>query len=109
MLLPMAMQALMAVLHYDEEMNTAFFFESIIGSVYQMMNFLLIHFVITSVGLLFVSSEISREGNEDILNNLKESVILADTETGRILFENAAAKRLNKHLMTELNISLFEN
>ena len=102
------MQSVMSVLHYGEEVNALFYVEVIGGTIWQITNFLLIHFIITSVGLLFVSSEILREGNEDILNNLKESVILAEKDTGKIVFANSSAKRLNKQLMEELNISLYE-
>ena len=98
----------MSVIHYGEEVNIVFFADVIGGTLWQMTNFLLIHFVITSVGLLFVSSEMTREGNEDILNNLKESVILAEQGTGKIVFANTSAKRLNKHLVEELSVSLYD-
>ena len=108
LLFPIIMQACMSVIHYGEEVNAVFFADVIGGTLWQMTNFLLIHFVITSVGLLFVSSEMTREGNEDILNNLKESVILAETGTGKIVFANTSAKRLNKHLVEELSVSLYD-
>ena len=55
----------------------------------------MLHFVITSVGLLFVWAELMRGGNEQILNNLKESVVLFEQKTGTIMFANTAARRLN--------------
>lgn len=56
-------QALMSVLHYNNEVTVVLFAESIMGAIWLMFNFLLIHFVVMSVGLLFVQSEMSREGN----------------------------------------------
>ena len=36
------------------------------------------HFVITSAGFLFIEAEILREGNEDLLNNLDEGLVIVD-------------------------------
>ena len=62
-----------------------------------------------SIGVLYVCSEMQREGYEDILNNMKESVIMLQNKTGTIMFANKAAKRLNTHLKEELDITLYED
>ena len=62
-----------------------------------------------SIGLLYINSEMQREGNEDILNNMKESVIILQKHTGTVMFANTAAKRLNTHLKKELGTTLYED
>ena len=49
------------------------------------------HIVINLIGLLFVDAVILREGNEQLLNDLKEGVIIMDEATGLVLFVNKAA------------------
>ena len=49
------------------------------------------HAIINLIGLLFVDAEILRAGDEQLLNDLKEGVIIMDEETGLVLFVNKAA------------------
>ena len=50
---------------------------SVLGvCVLQFINLFTIHILITKVGMIFVESEIVRIGNDQILNNLKEGVII---------------------------------
>ena len=90
-------------------MDAAFLASRVFGAFFQFTNFLGIHFVTASIGLLYVCSEMQREGTEDILNNMKESVIILQNQTGTIMFANAAAKRLNTHLKEELGATLYED
>ena len=53
------------------------------------------HIVINIVGLLFVKAEILRAGDEQLLNDLKEGVIIMDEDSGLVLFVNKAAKKFN--------------
>ena len=69
--------------------------ESIGGVVFQFFNLLAMHIVINIVGLLFVKAEILRAGDEQLLNDLKEGVIIMDEESGLVLFVNKAAKKFN--------------
>ena len=47
-----------------------------------------ISFAIIVPGQLIVKNKVMRKGNEKLLNNLKESVIIAHRDTGRLLFAN---------------------
>ncbi len=75
-------------------------------SFWQFCNFLACHFVITSVGLLYVNADMMRKSHEKILSNLKEGVVTVDKNTGRVMFANKAAKRLNKYLTEPLAMSI---
>jgi len=46
------------------------------------------------IGFLFIETEILRVGDEQLLNDLKEGVIILDHESGYVLFVNQAAKNL---------------
>jgi hypothetical protein len=42
------------------------------------MNLLIIHIIVTKVGMIYIEAEVLREGNEQTLNNLEEGVIIVD-------------------------------
>lgn len=42
------------------------------------ISFTCCHLIITKVGMIFVDAEVLREGNEQLLNNLDEGVIITD-------------------------------
>ena len=54
----------------------------------------LIHLCISQVGLYYVQSEILRIGNEQLLDNLEEGVVIQNEENLDIIFINQAAKQL---------------
>ena len=39
------------------------------------------HLIITKVGMIYVEAEILRTGNEELLNNLEEGVIILENES----------------------------
>ena len=47
------------------------------------------------LGLLFVNKEILQKGNENLLNESSEGIIIIDQENEMLLFVNTAAKALN--------------
>ena len=51
--------------------------------------------MITAAGFLFTDAEILRRGNEDLLNNLEEGLIILE-EDNAVVFQNTAAAQLNK-------------
>ena len=60
-----------------------------------MINFctqFLIHVIITGFGMLFVDAEVLRIGNDALLNDLDEGVIIVDEATSKVTFLNRAAK-----------------
>ena len=62
-----------------------------------------IHSFVTLVGFLFVKSEIQGLGNEKLLNNFQEGLIIAQKDSGKLLFANKKAESLNKYLHEELS------
>lgn len=57
---------------------------------WHLFNFLCVHIALTKFGFLFVDAEVLRSGNEQLLNNLEEGVIILDETSNKILFYNAA-------------------
>ena len=60
-----------------------------------LMNFctqFIIHLITTACGMLFVDAEVLRQGNDSLLDDLDEGVIIVDEATSKITFINRAAK-----------------
>lgn len=57
---------------------------------------LICHLIITKVGMIFVNAEILSTGNEQLLNNLEEGVMILDETTQEVIFINKAVKQLQK-------------
>ena len=47
-----------------------------ISMAWHSFNLWICHICITKVGMIFVEAEILRQGNEELLNNLEEGVII---------------------------------
>ena len=58
---------------------------------WHLLNLFFIHLVLTKSGFLFIESEVLRRGNESILDNLEEGVVILEEENQEILYYNAAA------------------
>ena len=68
------------------------------------------HLIIVKVGMIFIHAEILRAGNEQLLNELEEGVIILDTETKEVVFCNKAANRITfMDPNSESNESLLQN
>lgn len=76
---------------YDKKVTTTIVVECIMGVFWQLFNFTMVHSVISIVGMLYVETDILRTGNEQLLNDLKEGVIIMDKETSMVMFANNAA------------------
>ena len=61
-------------------------------SIFFMANLYVIHLFITWVGMIFVEAETLRDGNEALLSNLKEGVVIVDELTNSIECINKAAR-----------------
>ena len=70
---------------------------------------LLIHLVISWIGYKYLEAEISRESKEQLLNNLKEGVLILDEKTAAIRFKNGAVGRINRRLKDASDFSLVED
>ena len=69
----------------------------------------IVHAIVSFVGMLYVEASILRNGNEKLLNDLKEAVIIIDQETGLVLFVNHAAKRFNIRKNKNLEVNFSKN
>ena len=56
--------------------------------------------------MIFVESEIVRIGNDQILNNLKEGVVILDKTSENVLFVNTAAKQFSVKANESFNMSV---
>ena len=78
---------------YAEPLDGKLIFATFSGMIMLTINLLVFHLIITKVGMIYVEAEILRTGNEELLNNLEEGVVILDNENEEILFVNSAAKQ----------------
>ena len=74
---------------YQEPLGTV-----LIGLIYipwSCLNMFIMHWVITKMGFLYVEAEVLRSGNDQLLDNLEEGVIIVEETTNDILYYNNAA------------------
>ena len=65
----------------DEPLNQEIITIVIIYSLIFSLALFIVHLVVTKTGYLYIETEILREGNESLLNNLEEGVIIFEEET----------------------------
>ena len=65
----------------DEPLNQENITIVIIYSLIFSLALFIVHLVVTKTGYLYIETEILREGNESLLNNLEEGVIIFEEET----------------------------
>mmetsp|Transcript_7417 Transcript_7417/g.8969 ORF Transcript_7417/g.8969 Transcript_7417/m.8969 type:complete len:113 (-) Transcript_7417:2337-2675(-) len=61
------------------------------------LNLFIIHTVLTKMGMLYVEAEVLRNGNDQLLDNLEEGVIIVDETANDIFYYNSAAAGLRKN------------
>ena len=86
---------------FEEPIDSEAIFTCVFNMIVAAMNIWGIHMVVTKWGMIFVDAEVLRTGNEQLLNNLEEGVIIQEEEGQNILFQNTAAKMLNSRKQTE--------
>ena len=79
---------------YNEPFDGEVIIKCLMNMIWQSLNLLVAHLTITKVGMIFVEAEILREGNESLLNELEEGVIIQDAETMETIFVNKAVTKL---------------
>ena len=77
---------------YGNEITALFVIQVLGVCVIQFLQLFTVHIIITKVGMIFVEAEIVRVGNDQILNNMKEGVVILHEKTENVLFVNNAAK-----------------
>lgn len=109
MLSTQVFQAASSTFVYGKEFSNEILIECIFGLLWQLFNFAIVHAIVSFVGMLYVEASILRNGNEKLLNDLKEAVIIIDQETGLVLFVNQAAKRFNIRKNKNLEVNFTKN
>ena len=69
------------VVFYAEPFDGKLIFATISGMFMLSINLLVFHLIITKVGMIYVEAEILRTGNEELLNNLEEGVVILEYES----------------------------
>ena len=76
---------------YFEEDVTSLLINFLLSIPSLVLNLLFVHLVITKLGFLYVENAVLRSGNEKLLDNLEEGVIIIEETTQDILYYNEAA------------------
>ena len=61
---------------------------------YMFINLTILHLIFTKIGWLYVEVEVLAQGNEQLLNNFDEGVIILNEASHEVMFANDAAKRI---------------
>ena len=69
----------------------------------------IIRMMCNMVGMLYVKAEILLKGNENLLNESSEGIVIIDKQNGVVLFGNKVARAFNIQEKSEFRMSLFEN
>ena len=77
---------------YDKDVDAGVIFEGIFGLVYQFFNLFMANIGVNLLGLLYVEAEILRRGNKELLDEMREGIIIMNKESGMVLFVNKAAR-----------------
>ena len=80
---------------YDKEIDSKAVVACLFGLFYQFFNLFMINLGANMLGLLFVNKEILQKGNENLLNESSEGIIIIDQENEMLLFVNTVARALN--------------
>ena len=80
---------------YDLEFTHAALNDTIVAGLFQCWNFTVVHLIYTWVGNTFVKTEVTKRGNEGILDSLSEGVVIVDQDSGIVQFRNKAAQCFN--------------
>ena len=94
------------VVFYDEDFNFKMVRTSAWIAIWMLYNCAIIHMIISWIGSMFVEAEMPRASNEKLLHNLKEAVFIIDFDTGQVVFQNNAAKRVIERLFNLDQMSL---
>ena len=101
----MAIQYIGRIIFHEEAVNGVSI-SALIASMI-ILAFLLwgMHLIVTKIGMIYVSAEILRQGNEQLLDNFDEGILIYAEETSDLIFANKAVKNLiqNNNLDDSIN------
>ena len=72
-------------IYFDEPVNMILS-TVMINMIYHFMNLFFIHLIITKVGMLYAETEVLRSGNNQLLDNLEEGVVIFDEKKNDIVY-----------------------
>ena len=90
-MLQLLSQLLVRKFIYDAPIDSGVVVGLITVMIFTALVITLMHILFNKMGLLFVDTEILRTGNDQLLNDLQEGVIILNEESKKILFVNQAA------------------
>lgn len=79
---------------YEDQLDSKMALSWLFTAIWQSCNLLLVHIVTTKIGFIFVESQILRTGNEQLLSNLEEGVIIFEEDSLAALFLNNSAMKI---------------
>ena len=94
---------------YSNQMSNIVSYEVILNVLTNFLTQTIIHIIINAAGMLFVEAELLRVGNETLLNDLDEGVIIIDEGTGKVSFLNSAAEMFNIKLDENFSMQSFDD
>ena len=90
-MLQLSTQLLVRQFIYEAPIDSGIVVGLITAMIFTALVITLMHILFNKMGLLFVDAEILRTGNDQLLNDLQEGVIILNEESKTILFVNQAA------------------
>ena len=58
---------------------------------WHIINIFFIHWIVTKTGFLYIDAEVLHHGNEHILDNLEEGIVILEQESKAVMYYNVAA------------------
>ena len=80
-------------LFHNERVDGQFFAQMFTNMIICSLCVWVAHLSLAKCGMIYCEAEVLRDGNEQLLNNLEEGVMILEEDTPNILFLNQAAKK----------------
>ena len=58
---------------------------------WHIINIFFIHWIVTKTGFLYIDAEVHHHGNEHILDNLEEGIVILEQDSKAVMYYNVAA------------------
>ena len=94
---------------YNKDVDADAIIECICGFIYQFFNLFMANIGVNLLGLLYVEAEILRRGNKELLDEMREGIIIMNKESGMVLFVNKAARAQKIQEKAELSLRLLDD
>lgn len=95
-MLNMFLSSLGRAMFYEMPFDSEAIIKTIVNMILVGVMVWFCHIVVTYAGMVFIEVQIVRAGNEQILDDLEEGVIIQNPETQEVIYMNEAAKLLGR-------------